>query len=115
MQQNLRASENDGLSHPSNSGKEQQAKIRQAQVDAQLDAPRWNASQVVWWMCKGWWNSSLWWSFFAGATLMWCLAYAKADDGGELSSTLEFLGYFTRVRFRKCVLLVPAIIALELN
>jgi hypothetical protein len=100
MQHRVRSAQNDGLNRISNSGNEHQAKLRLDQVDAQIDPPRWNASQVLWWICKGWWNSALWWSFFAFATLMWCLVYAKADDNGELSSTLDFSIYFVRVRFR---------------
>lgn len=111
QQQHLRAPQNNGLNLTSNSGKEQQAKSRSAIVDSQLDAPSWNASQAIWWFCRGWWNSTLWWALFAGVILIWCLAYAKADDGSEFSSALQFLSYFFRVRFCKHNLIHQQIIS----
>ena len=97
----LRSSQNGRLS--SNMGQQQQPKTQQAQGQQQVDAPSqsssWSAKRAILWVCKGWWNSAMWWLCFACALLVWCLAYAKEDDGGDIAGTLQFCQYFVRVSF----------------
>jgi hypothetical protein len=57
-------------------------------------------SRLLWWIVKGWWNSLLWWACFACGVFLWCLAFARADDGDEFETILHFFIYFGRVRFQ---------------
>ena len=110
MQQHPRASQKDGRRLPDTSGlpKPPQQQLPQKhhqqqephQVDASEKAPSFKAWHVLWWIVKGWWCSALWWVCFAFCMLLWCLAYAKADDGGEFTTPLDFLMYLTRVLLR---------------
>ena len=111
QQQHPRTSHNDGRRFPDNAGIPQPPPPQQQQlhkhhqqqerqkVDGTAQAPSWKAWHVLFWLVKGWWCSALWWVCFACCMLLWCLAYAKADDGGEFATSLDFVIYFSRVRF----------------
>ena len=104
----MRASQNDSVKRTSNMVQQQQSKSQEAQRQQQVDTSpqesvktNWNAgaSRVILWICKGWWNSASWWLCFASGLLIWCLVYAKDEDGGEFAGTLYFCMYFIRVSF----------------
>ena len=102
QQPRLRASQSETVKLSNNAGPQPPLKSHQGlhHVDASPQVRSWNAGRLLLWACKGWWDSAVWWSCFACGLLVWCLAKAKEDDGGDFAGTLHFCLYFARVRPR---------------
>ena len=99
-----RPAQHGSLKVPSNSAQQQQPASQRDTGQKQLGATPRASGGSVWrvllWICRGWWNSALWWLIFSCGWLVWCVAYARADDGGAFEGTLQFCLYFIRVGLR---------------